>query len=303
MAQGKAEHDAIRRPLETSEQAVRDDILLHIRSRLPNLSRADGKIADFVLSEPDQISVSSLEEISSRCDTSAASVSRFAGRLGFPSFRSFQIALARRAPIAEDDEDDILFSNAPTDEVIRKIFRINQSGLAETELLLNKSALARIARSVAKSRRVILFGVGGSGVIASDGALRLSQLGICAFAYADSYQALVATSHVAKGDTVILISHSGETKPTLTNLQRARDNGAFVAAMTNYANSPLALLAGDNVLLTVYRERRIHAARTSSHVAQLCTMDCLYFLVAQIKADKMKKKVDALEEEIHREIR
>lgn len=288
--------------LKLTPNETENDILLKIRSRMPHLTKKETKIAEFILYSPSEASIWGLDQIAKYCCVSITTVSRFAGRLGFSSFKGFQVNLARSNPHEETDLDDILFSDESPNQVVRKIFKINCQGLAETESLLDKAALLDVAYAVAKAPRVVLFGIGGSGVIAKDGEIRLSHLGIHAQAFSDVYQMVVASANLTAEDVAIAISHTGQTRHVVSNARRARENGAMVVGITNYSMSPLAL-ACHKLLLTSYRERSIHAAKTSSHLAQLCVMDCLYFLVAQIKAGQIKEKTDQLDQQIHQEIR
>lgn len=288
----------VQEPLELKRASKTDQhILLEIRSRLPHLSKQERKIGEYVIKAPADASLLSVEQISRECGTSAASVSRFVNRIGFPSFKSFQVSLARCLPRQHEQVDDVLFSHEPPIQIVRKVFEINRKGLAETEALLDKEALVDIAKALAKARRAVLFGMGGSGVIAKDGEIRLGHLSIEAQSFTDPYQMIVGVSNLSKKDVAFAISHSGHNRHVEECAKIALEKSALVVAITNFAASPLAETCS-KVLLTAYPKRAIHAAKSSSHIAQLCIMDCLYFLVAQIKSHGLKRKVDQLEDTI-----
>jgi len=61
-------------------------------------------------------------------------------------------------------------------------------------------------------------------------------------------------------------------------IRRAVKRRARTVALTNYPQSSLAV-AAEFTLLTSFKEHRIHAAVSSSRIAQMCVIDAIYFLL------------------------
>ncbi|MFD2878086.1 SIS domain-containing protein [Paenibacillus rhizoplanae] len=70
------------------------------------------------------------------------------------------------------------------------------------------------------------------------------------------------------------ISVSGSTLDTNDMLMKAKQNGAKVIAMTNYAKSPIASIA-DIVLLTAGKESPLEGGSVGAKVSQLFIIDLL----------------------------
>jgi DNA-binding MurR/RpiR family transcriptional regulator len=268
--------------------------LVRIRSEFPDMSTKEQQIARFILDSPKQVSILGQQQISDACDVSQASVSRFAARFGFASFRVFQIALSSSSQGEADSVDDELFTDEPPEQIINKLFEINRLGLRDTESILDKADLIRIAQAIARARQVIVIGLSCSGVIARDCEIRLGHLGVQARAITDPIQMASMVDFLGKQDLLLAVSHTGRTRPVVWVVERAGECGVPTVAITNFSLSPLAQKA-QTVLLTAYRERTIHAAHTSSHIAQLCLLDCLYFLVSQIKGVEIHAQVKDIE--------
>ena len=85
-------------------------------------------------------------------------------------------------------------------------------------------------------------------------------------------------------------------------MRLARKRGAFTAAITNHANSPLARVAS-LTLVTSLHERKVHVASLTSRVAQLTLVDCLYITIAARNEKKFTALASLIEEELQGRIR
>jgi glucosamine--fructose-6-phosphate aminotransferase (isomerizing) len=75
---------------------------------------------------------------------------------------------------------------------------------------------------------------------------------------------------LTSSDVCIFVSQSGETADTIAALQLAKEKGAFCCAITNQANSTIALGADKSIYLGIGDE--ISVASTKAYTSQLCTM-------------------------------
>ena len=279
-----------------------DNVELVLKSRMPHLKRTEKQIAQFILSDAALAATLTISELSKSSGASTASVSRLCTKFGFDSFKQFQLALAKSISSTAREPEDELFSDDAPAEVIRKVFALNKISLEETERILDKAALIKAARLISRAPKVVFFGLGGSAAIAKDAEIHLSHLGVNAYSYSDPYQMVIAAIGLKRGDVAIGISHSGQTRNAIESISMAGQSKAATIAITNYIDSPLAK-AADIVLLTSYKEREIRSAKSSSRIAQLCILDCIYFIVARIKAGTAKPIVDRIEKEVKTSIR
>ena len=150
------------------------------------------------------------------------------------------------------------------------------------ELLLFREAYEEIMKSVAnaigqldtsetqrfiellvreKSRRILIIGVGRSGLIGRAFAMRLMHLGFNVYVMGETI-----TPAIGKGDLVIVISGSGTTKLAVTAAEIGKEVGARVVAITSFPKSDLGRLA-DNIVQV--RGRTKVAAETDYFMRQI----------------------------------
>ena len=268
--------------------------LPRIRSRLRGRSKAAAKIAEFVLASPSEARNMPITSLATACDTSLSTISRFCRDLGYSSYREFQLDLATAVAQAENSTLDDFQEGATPEAVIQRVFACNRQSLVETEKMVDHAALIDVAQRIRRCRRLLLLGNGGSAQVARQAAERFTSLGIMALPLEDPYFRIFATANVGRGDMVIGISHTGQNALVVEAIRTARQKGADTVALTNYPSSPLAQ-AGAICLTTAYREHRTNAAVSSSIIAQMCVMDCLYFILGSWSSRNARQMADEAE--------
>jgi 6-phospho-3-hexuloisomerase len=120
-----------------------------------------------------------------------------------------------------------------TDYIVKSI----QGTLAET--MENTDKFVDI---ILNARKIFLYGVGRSGLIAKAFAIRLVQMGLEVFFVGET-----VTPIVEEGNAVIIVSYTGETMSAIQTANIVRRVGAKVVAITAHANSKLG--AASNLVI------------------------------------------------------
>jgi 6-phospho-3-hexuloisomerase len=94
------------------------------------------------------------------------------------------------------------------------------------------------------SRRILVLGAGRSGLVGRAFAMRLMHLGFQVYVTGETI-----TPSIGKGDLIIALSGSGTTKLVVTAAEIGKTVGAKIIAVTSYADSDLAKLADQIVLI------------------------------------------------------
>lgn len=265
--------------------------LLRIRSTYNSLRRSEQKVADYVLTHPEEVIQLSVTEVGRRAGVSDAAVVRFSQTLDYPGFWGLKIAIA--GDVAIQNKADVKESamDGSTAAVKAGVFRELLQALSDTETLVDEASLERAVEAICSSERLLFLGVGASGLVAMDAEYKFSRIGLNAVSYLDSHmQAAIAATLTAK-DLAFAISHSGDTKVVVTALQLAKEAGAKTACITNYARSAIAQTA-DIVLLTGSKETIFRTSATSSRIAQLGVLDTLYTLTVMRRNDATPRNLD-----------
>jgi DNA-binding MurR/RpiR family transcriptional regulator len=259
-------------------------VAARIRSLYPNLPKAEKRVAEYVLQAPQEVLYLSVYDMAEATQVSVASVSRFVRTVGFSNFKEFKLELARDSTPAAPE---IFGAIAPQDsehEIVSKVFRGTIQSLEDTLDILDMDEFIEVARRLSTARRIVFFGIGGSGNVARDAALRFSLIDTQAEVYTDPLYIIVAAKRLRRGEAAIGLSHTGRSKITINALQIAREGGALTVGISNYPRSPLSEWT-DHFLCTSFFESRVKVAALSSRLAQLCVIDALYLLLAYHKKE------------------
>lgn len=259
-------------------------VLVRINAHYKGLSEAEKRTADFVLRNPTTVPYQSVHEVSRGAGVSVASVSRFVRKVGSGTFRDFKVELAADSPAPIQAIYEPITAADSDKDIIDKVFLGNIQSLEDTRKLLDPSDLVKAAKAVCRADRVSLFGIGSSGNVAREAALRFSLIDIHAGAYTDAYELLVHALGVRRTGVAIGISHSGESVLTVEALRLARKQGAVTVGVSNYPGSPLHKVSRF-FFCTAFPETRVKVAGISAQAAQLCLLDALYLLVARHKKE------------------
>lgn len=247
-------------------------VLARLTTLAPQLRESERKIADYMLAHPDELIYLSVTELADRTDTSEATVIRFAQRLGYAGYAALKIALTidRRAegpPLPSD-----LGPEPDLPSLKRRIIQVNVASLNDTAELLDDAALARAVEALAAARRIEVYGIGGSAVVAHDAYFMLMQAGLPIIAITDPHLQLMSAVQLRKGDVALAISLSGSTRDTIEALQAARDAGATCVCITRYARAPITRVA-HITLLAAARPATVGGHDLLGRVAQLAVID------------------------------
>jgi arabinose-5-phosphate isomerase len=166
----------------------------------------------------------------------------------------------------------------------RRVLDMERDALAETSRRLGDGFVQAVHLIAASRGRVIVVGVGKSGIIARKIAATLTSTGTPA-----TFMHPVEGLHgdlgmVSDDDIAILISKSGETEEVVTLLQHLKRFGAKIIAMTAVPDSTLAR-ESDAVLDAWVREEACphDLAPTTSTTAQIALGDALAVVILERK--------------------
>ena len=275
------------------------DILVEIKSKKNNFTKTEKSLADFIIGHAEEVVYMSIYQIADTIETSIPTVTRFVKKLGYDGFRDFKIALASEVTLRKDDNSS---SKIPDSDIalVDKLFSMNIDNLQATKSLLETDKLIDLCKKIKKSKRVVLFGVGASSLVAQYAALRFAHIDIQAETFNDDIMMLLNAKRLDKKCVAIGISHSGRTAIVIKAIELAKKNNATTVCISNYLDSPLSRIC-DYLFCTAYPEDKVSSAALSSHIAQLAIIDTMFLLLAQNIADSWdREEIDKIIEELVR---
>jgi len=277
-------------------------ILSQIQNTLGSLTEAESRVAALVLASPRMIPGITAAQAAEKSGVAPSAVIRFCKAMGLKGFSELKILLSRELGAAEASQEvPNVEEGEGTEPVVRRVFASGMQTLKKTVDMLDFERVEAMAQALSQARRIYLFGVGTSSVVAADAQYRFAQLGLSAACCTDILFMNVTAVNLGKEDAVLCISHSGRTKAVVDAMRHARDAGATTLSITSFQDSPL--FRESQIALSVFDDEEHYPVEAvSARVAHICLIDALTMVLATRKADTYADHITA-RNKILREIR
>ncbi|MGE8396822.1 MAG: MurR/RpiR family transcriptional regulator, partial [Comamonas sp.] len=249
-----------------------------------------------VLADPHSFARLPVRELAEKANVSKPTVVRFCRSMGYDGLADFKLKLAGN--VAEGvpfvhrsvDVDD------KTSDVLVKVIDNSVSAFLQYRNDANASAIEQAVEAIVDAwrhnRRLEIYGVGNSGVVALDAQHKFFRLGIPSQATSDAHIQAMAATMLEQGDCVILISNSGRTKDLVDIAKVARNNNATVISITS-SHTPLS--ESSNILLCADNpEGSDLYSPMASRLLHLLIIDILATAVALKMGDALPQKLKDL---------
>jgi len=172
-------------------------------------------------------------------------------------------------------------------KIARKVIDLEIQALKKLKISINNSFNQAVNSIVKCQSKVILCGVGKSGIIATKIAATLSSVGSPSFTLSASDCSHGDLGSISKKDLLILISYSGETQELKNIIQYANRNRIKLIGIVSKKNSILYKASDIKLLIPEVRESGLGIVPTSSTSIQLAIGDAL--AVACLNKKKFNK--------------
>lgn len=249
-----------------------------------SLSKSEQRIADFISAHPLDAAMLSSLELAKLIGTSNSTLTRFCQKLQYRNFIELQTLLSK-----EHTPEQV------PSETIGKVNFYYQKLLASSIELVQVSALQKLAEQLNEANKVVIVGLGSSGLVAKELNLRLVQMGFTSTAITDSHLMLLQSSLFSEKSLIVAISASGETREVIDACQAAKKVNMPICALTQSNQTALAKLS-DTILFTsdlkqVSDERFVH-----SQLPLLFLIDAITYLLLENPTynENLKKARQAL---------
>lgn len=230
-------------------------MLDRISASLPSLAPAEQRVGQLVLADPHSFARLPVRELAAKANVSKPTVVRFCRSMGYDGLADFKLKLAGN--VAEGvpfvhrsvDVDD------KTADVMVKVIDNSVAAFLQYRNDANPVAIEQAANAIVNAwqhkKRLEIYGVGNSGVVAQDAQHKFFRLGISSQATSDTHIQTMGATMLRSGDCLIVISNSGRTTDLVDAARIARENGATVIAITSshtpLSNSSQILLSANNL--------------------------------------------------------
>ncbi len=267
--------------MSSNEKRVSEDLLSRIARLGPKMNPAERRIADLVLSDMDFIIHARTTDIAARAGVSTASITRFCRTVGCAGLRQLKLDLAKILAVGDRYLHPRIVPIGASEAMTEIVSQIHSS-IDSLVTQVSDETLKRVAKSIARAKRVMIFGGGGgSSMVAMEAENRLFRLGLHATACNDSQLQLMMAATLKAGDVLLVLSITGEYEPIIQAAEVGGQYGAHTIAVTA-PDSPLARSTSDTVPFQTEEPESIFSPTPARYV-MLVLIDILAFEVARLR--------------------
>ncbi len=252
--------------------------LSEVDTRQASLSRAESRVASWILANPGEAVGASVQVVAANCDVSEPTVIRFCRSMGLDGFRELKTHLIASLHKTESYLHHDVSPDDSSSSAAVKVLESSVNALVELRAQIFTMPFEQAVEAIVGSRQMVFAGLGASGHVAGDACHKFFRLGIPCVTAIDSPTILQQASVCQPGDVVIAISHTGTWKEVIEGMRIAASRGARVIAITD-PESSLADVA--DILFPCHPDEDTNVyTPMSSRLAQLTVLDALQVSVA-----------------------
>ncbi|TVY10186.1 MurR/RpiR family transcriptional regulator [Paenibacillus cremeus] len=255
--------------------------LVSIEAAMGSLKPMERKAAEYILQHPEKVVGLSVQKLAEYAEVSEATIVRLSRSLHYKGFQELKLRIAgdlSQASLPAESYQEIRTDGSIT-HLIESVSNNNIVSIQDTLTMLSPESVEKAIAALSAARKVGIFGVGASAIIAEDFKQKLSRINRwCEIGAGFDAQATIA-ANLLPGDVVFGISYSGQTEDMIRTLEIAKENGAVVITLTRFGSNPVSELA-DIRLFTSTLEKSIRSGAMASRIAQLNVIDILYVGIA-----------------------
>ena len=253
-------------------------MLNQIERKVAELSRAERRVAQWVLKHPKQATNATLAEVAKQCGTSEPTVIRFCRRIGLGGFRELALRLTEALSQPASYVHRAVGQDDAVSDAVTKVMDTSIQSLVDLRSQISSMPIDEAVSTMMPARQLAFAGLGASGHVARDACHKFFRLGFPCSTLTDTPQILQFAAIAQAGDVLFIISHSGRWPALSRAASRARASGADVIILTD----PTAGLADEAGILFPCHAIEDTSVYTpmSSRLAQLALLDALQVALA-----------------------
>lgn len=265
--------------------------ILRIKNIYPLFRGNYIRIADRILYDPGLLIRDNVSDVAAACNCDNAQIIRFCQKLGFKGFLDMKRAIAQDLIPFHTQIDAASVKESKGFARLLDDFREDYlTTVNNTVAMCDEKIIQQVVEKIKKARKIILCGLGASGIVCEDLQLKLVRMGYPAFYHSKPTMNKMMSALMEKNDLMIIVSFRGENSEMLNYARVAKSNGCPVVAICNYSQSSLAQTA-DMVLLTSADEDDFRIGAMTSRLSQLMIVDIFSVMLALNDTKKTERNL------------
>ncbi|UBH12866.1 MurR/RpiR family transcriptional regulator [Macrococcus armenti] len=271
-------------------------VLGQITKMYDSFTPVEKRIADVVIEYPEKVVNLPIKEIASLSNTSEAAIVRFSKRLGLSGIKVVKVELARELHTIADKKVPTKIELSDDKEVMKeKVFNNTIQALYNTEKVISAQVIDEAAQAITSAKRVMIFGVGNSRVVATDLHIKFMNIDQTAILATDLLSAITILGHFEAGDVLFITSETSKNKIITDICKYAKEKGIKIILLSQKFSSP-AIRMADIVLAMGKEENEVNLGYMTVRTAQLTIVDVLYLRICAYLKDTVISNMQNLNE-------
>ena len=270
------------------------DLLEQIRARLPQFSKAQKRIAHYILEHYEKAAFMTAARIGSTIGVSESTVVRFAAEVGCDGYPQLQKALQEiiRNRLTSVQRMEITSDQIDRGNVISKVLSMDIERIKHTMEELDTQSFDLAVQKIIHARRIYIIGVRSAASLASFLQFYFNHIfdSVILINTSSTSEMFEQLFRISDQDVLISTSFPRYSQRTLKAAKYAREKGADVIALTDSISSPLYSVANISLLA-----RSDMASFVDSLVAPLSVLNALAVAVGLEKQDEIRQTYAQLE--------
>ena len=275
-------------------QRMKQDLLAVMEQQMSGFSKGQRHIASYILSNYEKAAYMTAARLGALSGVSESTVVRFAIELGFEGYPEMQKALQElvRTKLTSVQRMEVTNTLIGNSDVLDKVLTSDIDKIRQSLEEIDREAFYAAVDRIVGANNIYIIGVRSSSSLA--GFLNYNFRMIF-----DNVKFIQTTSgsemfeqimRIGDGDVIIAISFPRYSKRIINAVKFARERGADVVALTDSAQSPIAVYA--HQLLTACSDM---ASFVDSLVAPLSIINAMIVSVSRKKQDELTVRLHDLE--------
>lgn len=269
------------------------NILGLIASMKDELPKAEKRIAQSILDNPQEIIHYTASELGKDSQTSAATVIRLCKRLEVPSFTELKVMISRETIETQPKEYSDLSEEDNYSDLSEKLLGNTFLAMRDTVALVKEKNIREAAEYIQQADVVYVFGAGISSLIAQEFLHKWGRIGKKVVTTKDSHQLI--SNLVANRDkkaVFIGISNTGETRETVNLLEVANNHDIKTISISRFGKNSLAHKADLAIHHVRLNQTKMSSVSSSLLHAQLTVLDLIFFTYCEGSYETVFNQVD-----------
>lgn len=218
-------------------------MLDRISASLSSLAPAEQRVGRLVLADPHSFARQPVRELAEKAQVSKPTVVRFCRSMGYDGLADFKLKLAGNVAEGVPYVHRSVNADDKTSDVLVKVIDNSVAAFLQYRNAANPVAMEQAVNAIINTwkskKRLEIYGLGNSGVVAQDAQHKFFRLGISSYATSDPHIQTMGATMLSAGDCLIMISNSGRTKELVDVAHIAHAQGVTVIAITS-SHTPLS---------------------------------------------------------------